>query len=101
MVQQRRFRGIIHKFKNESGTWVIDDEEIGAEAVRYFGDLFSADPIPKCQLLHVIPNFSVDIDNNLLEAIPSMDKVKKVIFDMDGDTTVEPDGFTGKFFTFA
>ena len=77
MVLQRRFWGIIHKIKNKSGTWVTDDKEIGEKAVRYFGDLFSADPTPKCQLLHVIPNFSADIDNNLLEAIPSMDEVKR------------------------
>lgn len=92
---------MIHRIKDVSGKWIMDDDEIGAEAIGYFGTLFSVDPIPEYQLLHAIPNLSSDINNNLLEAIPSLDEVKKVIFDMDGDSVARPDRFTGKFFTFA
>ena len=50
--------------------------------------------------MHVIPNLSFEIDNNFLEAIPSLDEVKRVIFYMDGDSMARPNGFTGKLFTF-
>ena len=79
----------------------MDDEGIGKEAVRYFSNLFSADPVSEFQLLHVIPNLGDDIENTRLEEVPSLEEVKAVIFDMDGDSAARPDGFTGKFFTTA
>lgn len=63
--------------------------------------MFSADPTPEYQLLHVVPNLSAEIDNSLLEAVPSIEEVRKVVFDMDGKSTARLDLFTGKFFTFA
>ena len=98
VVRQHRFRALIHRIRDGSGNWITDDNAIGAEAVRYFGDLFSAGFVPNFLLLHVIPNISTMIDNGKLEQVPSMEEVKKVIFDMDGDSAAGPDGFTGKFF---
>ena len=99
VVRQRRFRALIHRIRDGSGNWITDDNAIGAEAVRYFGDLFSAGFVPNFLLLHVIPDVSTIIDNGKLEQVPSMEEVKKVIFDMDGDSAAGPNGFTGKFFT--
>ena len=101
VVRQRRFRALIHRIRDGSGNWITDDNAIGAEAVRYFGDLFSADFVPNFQLMHVIPNVNMVIDNGKLEQVPSMEEVKKVIFDMDGDSVAGPYRFTGKCFTFA
>nr|XP_027067566.1 uncharacterized protein LOC113693192 [Coffea arabica] len=67
----------------------MDTDGIGQEAVNHFSRLFSVDPVSEFQLLHVIPNLSADIDNVGLEAAPSIEEVKKVIFEMDGDSAVE------------
>nr|XP_027081130.1 uncharacterized protein LOC113703846 [Coffea arabica] len=100
-AQQRRFQTRIHKIQDSVGDWVKDDEGIGREAVRYFSNLFSAEPVTEFQLLHVIPNLGDDIDNMRLEEVPSLEEVKQVIFDMDGDSSIGSDDFTGKFFTMA
>nr|XP_027120700.1 uncharacterized protein LOC113737716 [Coffea arabica] len=36
-----------------------------------------------------------------LEACPTPEEVKKVVFELDGDSAAGPDGFTSQFFTFA
>lgn len=36
-------------------------------------------------------------DNVILEEIPSMEKVRRVVFSMDRETAACPDGFTRKF----
>ena len=72
-----------------------DDEGIGREAVRYFSNLFSAEPVTEFQLLHVIPNLGDDIDNMRLVEVPTLEEVKQVIFNMDGDSMLGSDDFTG------
>nr|XP_027090500.1 uncharacterized protein LOC113711541 [Coffea arabica] len=101
VVKQRRIQSFIHRIRDSRGKWVTNDAEIGKEAVRYFGDLFTAGPIVDYHLLHVIPNLSSEIDNTILEEVPSFEEVRKVIFEMDGDSAAGPDGFTGKFFVTA
>ncbi|XP_071914116.1 uncharacterized protein [Coffea arabica] len=53
------------------------------------------------ELLQIIPPLILQEDNQALEDIPSMEEVKQAVYAMDGDSAVGPDGFTGKFFTFA
>ena len=45
VVKQRRFQSRIHMILDSVGGWVRDDEGIGREAVRFFSNLFSADPV--------------------------------------------------------
>ncbi|XP_071917081.1 uncharacterized protein [Coffea arabica] len=40
-------------------------------------------------------------DNGKLEAVPSLDEVYGIVKLMDGESAAGPDGFIGKFFTFA
>ncbi|XP_071902080.1 uncharacterized protein [Coffea arabica] len=101
VVKQRRFQSRIHKIQDSEGGWVMDDEGIGREAVRFFSNLFSADPVADFHLLDVIPNLGDEINNTRLEEVPSLEEVKGVVFGMDGDSTAGPDGFSGKFFTVA
>ncbi|XP_027166413.1 uncharacterized protein LOC113766418 [Coffea eugenioides] len=101
-VQQRRAQGAIHRVKNENGAWVEDDEGIAAVAVRYFTDMFSvAVEGTSREWAHLIPNVVTQADRMALEACPTIEEVKRVVFEMDGDSAAGPDGFTGQFFTFA
>ncbi|XP_071926511.1 uncharacterized protein [Coffea arabica] len=40
-------------------------------------------------------------DNMILEEVPTLEEVRRVVFAIDGESAAGPDGFTGKFFTFA
>ncbi|XP_027151796.1 uncharacterized protein LOC113751848 [Coffea eugenioides] len=101
VVKQRHFRATIHGVMDSRGEWVMDPDEIGQEAVNHFRRLFLADPVSDFQLLYMIPDLSAEIDNVGLKAAPSLEEVKRVIFEMDGDSAAGPDGFSGKFFTTA
>ncbi|XP_071923161.1 uncharacterized protein [Coffea arabica] len=101
VVKQRRYRAAIHSIRDSQGTWITDNGTIGMEAVKFFDDLLSAESSSDFRLVHVIPNLSSEIDNSCLEEAPSFDEVTRVVFSMDDDSAAGPDGFTGKFFTFA
>ncbi|XP_071906129.1 uncharacterized protein [Coffea arabica] len=101
VVKQRRYRAAIHIIRDSQGTWITDDGTIGMEDVKFFDDLLSAEFSSDFRLVHVIPNLSSEIDNSCLEEAHSFDEVTRVVFSMDGDSVAGPDGFTGKFFTFA
>ena len=52
-------------------------------------------------MLHLIPPVVSGEDNRILEEAPTIEEVHRVVKAMDGDSAAGPDGFTGKFFTFA
>nr|XP_027082456.1 uncharacterized protein LOC113704781 [Coffea arabica] len=100
-AQQRRVQGAIHRVKDENGIWVEDDEGIANEAVRFFSNLFSASGGSAGDWEHLIPHMVSQADRAVLDADPTREEVKRVVFEMDGDSAAGPDGFTGQFFTFA
>ncbi|XP_027120639.2 uncharacterized protein [Coffea arabica] len=98
----RRVRSIIHRIRNGQGEWVESDEGIGAEAVRYFEGLFTAQrPPSSSELLQHIPTLLTDEENDLLEQFPSEMEIRSAVFAMDGESAPGPDGYTGKFFMVA
>ncbi|XP_027060834.1 uncharacterized protein [Coffea arabica] len=102
VVKQRRVQGAIHRVKTTAGTWVDRDKDIAREAVEYFSDLFSGSlDFNPGDLGHLIPPIVSTADNALLAEAPDMEEVRRIVFDMDGESAADPDGFTGKFFTFA
>ena len=40
-------------------------------------------------------------DNEAVEQVPSPDEIRRVVFEMDGDSAAGPDGYTGRFFMVA
>lgn len=50
-------------------------------------------------LLGVIPTLITTEENARLTKVPDSAKVKSVVFRMDKDSSLGPDGFTGQFFT--
>ncbi|XP_071921792.1 uncharacterized protein [Coffea arabica] len=101
VVRQRRVQGTIHRIKAASGVWVESDEDIASEAIAYFSDLFSGTSRPASDMLHLIPPVVSGEDNRILDEAPTIEEVHRVVKAMDGDSAAGPDGFTGKFFTFA
>ncbi|XP_027156511.1 uncharacterized protein LOC113757398 [Coffea eugenioides] len=97
----QKARDAIHRVKDKNGVWVEDDEGITNEAVRFFSNLFSGSGGSAGDWEHLIPNMVTQADRAALDADPTREEVKRVVFEMDGDSAAGPDGFTGQFFTFA
>ena len=102
VVAERRAKSIIHRIKNDQGEWISDEGHISAEAEKYFKSLLSAEPIMgSLNVLKVVPKLISAEQNVELERFPSNDEIRSMVFSMDGDSAAGPDGFTGRFFTFA
>ncbi|XP_071905753.1 uncharacterized protein [Coffea arabica] len=52
------------------------------------------------ELGHLIPPMVTREESTLLAEVPDMEEVQRLVFDMDGESAIGPDGFTSKFFTF-
>ena len=91
-------QGVIHRIKAMNGTWVDTNDDIANEVIWYFSDLLSEPVGTFSELLHLIPSIITRKENRRLEASPSMEEVKRVVFEMDSESAAGPDGFTGKFF---
>ncbi|XP_027152134.1 uncharacterized protein LOC113752202 [Coffea eugenioides] len=102
LVTERRHRAVIHRIKDTAGEWIDEECQIGEAAVGFFKELFTAEGgLPCLTGLQIIPKLITDQENSRLTDIPSLTEVKDIVFAMDGESTAGPDGFTGKFFTFA
>ncbi|XP_027069890.2 uncharacterized protein [Coffea arabica] len=102
LVTERRRRAVIHRVRGTAGEWIEGECQIGEAAVGFFKDLFTAEgDLPSLTGLEIIPKLITDQENSRLTDIPSLTEVKDIVFAMDGESAAGPDGFTGKFFTFA
>ena len=101
IVKQRRAQSRIHRIKIGEGNWITSNEDIGREAVRYFSELFAAEPTDSWDVSSVIPKLLEPADIDVLERVPTIEEVRRVIFSTDGDSAPGPDGYSGKFFSFA
>ncbi|XP_071912229.1 uncharacterized protein [Coffea arabica] len=68
--KQRRVHCYIHQMKDKNGVWV--------------------DELPKIEDM---------AENEALQQVPTEKEVKKVVFQMNGESSSGPDGFTSSFFT--
>ncbi|XP_071928018.1 uncharacterized protein [Coffea arabica] len=101
IVRQRRAQAMIHRIKKANGVWVDNEADIASEATTYFSELFSDSLGSSADMLQLIPPMISGEDNVKLEEIPSIEEVFRVLKAMDEESAAGPDGFTGKFFTFA
>ena len=92
---------MIHRIKNSDGVWVDNEDDIASAAITYFHDLFNDSLASSSDMLSLIPPMISGEDNAKLEEVPSIEEVHRVLRSMDEESAAGPDGFTGKFFTFA
>ncbi|XP_047259779.1 uncharacterized protein LOC124892577, partial [Capsicum annuum] len=98
-IKGRRRRLFIHKVKNEAGDWIHGDVKIAAAAVTHRQNILTgtADYIPEEMPAH-IPKLISEDQTNTLQAIPTLEKVKIVVFLMSTHSAVGLDGMNVKFF---
>ncbi|XP_027122034.2 uncharacterized protein [Coffea arabica] len=102
IVTERRAKAVIHRIKGTNGVWLTEEDRIAVEAVEYFKAVFSAEPFSgSWDTLDVVPHMISHAQNEELVRIPEVKKIREVVFGIDGESAAGPDGFTGRFFTFA
>ncbi|XP_055803413.1 uncharacterized protein LOC129872452 [Solanum dulcamara] len=99
MIRGRRRKLYIHRIQNEGGSWVQGDAEIAEVACEHFQQMFTGEEkyIQK-KALQCIPHMVTEKKNEQLQALPSIEELKTVVFAMNPNSAAGPDGMNGKFF---
>ncbi|KAH0720223.1 hypothetical protein KY290_005139 [Solanum tuberosum] len=83
------------KISKEDGRRAETEEDIGNEALNFFQKQFadSGTDSELTLLHHIHPQITAD-DNALLITTPDAEEIKKLVFELNGDSACGPDGFT-------
>lgn len=98
-VKGRRKKLHLSEISNEQGEMVHSNQQIGEAAVAFFSNQFKEEGnAPNFSMLTHIPKLITDEDNEEMIKLPNLDEVKRVVFELNGDSACGPDGFSGLFF---
>ncbi|XP_059292741.1 uncharacterized protein LOC132046197 [Lycium ferocissimum] len=99
LVKGRRKKLQIKRIQNSDSSWIEDDDQMSDEAVHFYSQQFSQEElIGDENLLSHIPVLIDQNRNDLLCQMPSVDEVKKFVFNLSGSSASGPDGFPGIFY---
>ncbi|XP_060183224.1 uncharacterized protein LOC132613196 [Lycium barbarum] len=99
LVKGRRKRIQIRRIKDDAGNWIEDVDSVAAQAVNFFHKQFTHEGVSEdSPIFHHIQELIKEEDNILLAAQPTMEEVKRVVFELNGDSACGPDGFSGIFY---
>ncbi|XP_060177940.1 uncharacterized protein LOC132607880 [Lycium barbarum] len=99
LVKGRRKRIQIKRIKDATGNWLEDADRVAGEAVNFFHKTFTQEEVSEdSPILNHIPELITEEDNRLLAEQPTMEEVQKAVFQLNGDSTCGPDGFSGIFY---
>ncbi|XP_075083347.1 uncharacterized protein LOC142167090 [Nicotiana tabacum] len=98
-VNGKRKKLQLKRIKSGSGVWIEDQEQLAAAAVDFYQKQFTNEGYAsEFSLLNNIPSM-VTMDQNLeLSRLPTIEKVREVVFELSGESAIGPDGFTGLFY---
>ncbi|XP_042487034.1 uncharacterized protein LOC122067264 [Macadamia integrifolia] len=98
-VKMRRARNQIRTLQNADGEWMNDQQQLSSYIVNYYEEFHRLSVTsPHLELLDCIPCIISDDDALYLEAEPSLEEIKKAVWELDPDSSPGPDGFSGNFF---
>ncbi|XP_060183032.1 uncharacterized protein LOC132612987 [Lycium barbarum] len=99
LVKGRRKRIQIKRIQDADGNWLEDADRVAGEAVNFFHKQFTHEEVSEdSPILNHIPELIREEDNMLLAEQPTLEKVQKAVFELNGDSTCGPDGFYGIFY---
>ncbi|XP_060190547.1 uncharacterized protein LOC132619760 [Lycium barbarum] len=91
LVKSRKNRIQVKRIQNVDGAWLEEAVKIADEAVDcYF-------KFEESGIWNHVPELVGVDDNLLLQQIPTMDEVKKAVFELSGDSACGSDGFSSIF----
>ncbi|WMV30576.1 hypothetical protein MTR67_023961 [Solanum verrucosum] len=89
----------LHKIQNNQGNWLEEEEEIAAEAVNFYHSQFLQErDATEFSLLGSIPEIISEADNTILCRQPTLEEIKRAVFNLNGVSTSGPDGLSGAFY---
>ncbi|KAH0706068.1 hypothetical protein KY285_010599 [Solanum tuberosum] len=95
VVQGRRKKLHIQKIQNSQGNWLETEEDIATVTVSFYHNQFSQErDVSSFSLLRHIPEYISEEENLKLCRPPDLNEVKKVVFELNGDSASGPDGLT-------
>lgn len=99
LVRQRRSANFISRTKDGNGIWLEKLEDIQLSAENFFFELFQADRSigPFQSLPSELPQITSE-NNGTLQALPSMEELRTIVFSLDSESTAGPDGFGAGFY---
>ncbi|KAL2248543.1 UNVERIFIED_CONTAM: putative ribonuclease H protein [Sesamum indicum] len=97
LTKKKRKQSRIYKIQHNGAT-LTKAEDIKVSVVDYFTQAFTRDDTVSVDNLHWVPNILSEEDRHQLNATPTIEDVKTIIFDMCPHSTAGPDGFSAHFF---
>ncbi|XP_060170771.1 uncharacterized protein LOC132601723 [Lycium barbarum] len=102
IVNGRRKRTLIRRIQNADGNGIESANEIADEAISFYQKQFSQESMQNFQsemaILDHIPSMLSQEENADIVAIPTMEEVKRDVFELSGDSISGPDGLTCIFY---
>ncbi|XP_042519185.1 uncharacterized protein LOC122092960 [Macadamia integrifolia] len=98
-TKMRRNKITIRSLKKQDGSMVDDPIQIGNYIVDFYENFHKATPtVQHEELLDNIPLILNQIDHYHMDALPGDAEIKRVVWELDPDSSPGPDGFPGAFF---
>lgn len=89
------------KLINDSEDWTYNKIAIHNKAIEHCSTQLTKEQIdPNSGVMRIIPKLVSTEDNAMLEAIPSMEEVKNIVFLMNDESAPGPEGITAFFYRF-
>ncbi|XP_026458904.1 uncharacterized protein LOC113359498 [Papaver somniferum] len=98
----RKAQNNITELETPNGDVVTTQSQIADILVKHYHKKFEQKTVNfEEDLFEAIPNILNEEDNDLLDALPSQEEIKNVVFAMDPNSAPGPDGFPGCFYRYA
>ncbi|KAH0769661.1 hypothetical protein KY290_013642 [Solanum tuberosum] len=98
-IKDRRRSLTIRRIRDENNNWLEGNETIAKGAVNFYQNLFSHEPSASdYSALGCIKSCISNDDNNMINAIPSLQEVIDIVFSIDANSSPGPDGLSGMYY---
>ncbi|XP_042483243.1 uncharacterized protein LOC122063608 [Macadamia integrifolia] len=98
-IKVRRAKNMIRNLKREDGSMTTDSFQLPSHVSDFYENFHKCQPtIDHFELLDCVPKEISDVDQSMLDSIPTSEEIKRAVWDLDPDSSPGPNGFPGAFF---
>ncbi|XP_026410170.1 uncharacterized protein LOC113305327 [Papaver somniferum] len=89
----------ISELEDTNGNIIMDQEKISAELVKYFENRFQYKEVNIVKsLLDIVPNLIISEGQDMLDATPTTEEIKAIVFSIDANSSLGPGAKTAAHF---